>query len=289
MLAAARRAREDPPLSEAVFELSTEADLQERPGSSVGGTLRWHPDRGWTPGAGAAPDLRDLLDLYQPLITASASRPLVIGHLGQSLDGFVATASGDSDYVNGPENILHLHRLRALSDAVVVGAGTVAADDPRLTTRLASGDDPCRVILDPYGRLSPAHRVFTDGASPTLVIRAADAPDADAKRFGRAEILSVPARDRQLDLAALLATLRARALHVVFVEGGGATVSGFLQAGLLDRLQLAVAPLLVGEGRPGIRLPASPTLRDCVRPSCRIYRMGADVLFDCDLRTPTEA
>src|SRR6266404_4253948 len=76
---------------------------------------------------------RSLVDLYLPICAATAARPITVGHLGQSLDGFIATHAGESRFVTGQENVLHSHRLRALCDAVVVGAGTVAADDPRLT------------------------------------------------------------------------------------------------------------------------------------------------------------
>jgi diaminohydroxyphosphoribosylaminopyrimidine deaminase / 5-amino-6-(5-phosphoribosylamino)uracil reductase len=218
-------------------------------------------------------------ELYGALHAAS-STPVTVGHLGQSLDGFIATCSGDSHYVNGRGNLLHLHRMRALCDAIVVGAGTVAADDPQLTTRLVPGPNPVRVVLDPDRRLGSGYRVFTDGAAPTVLAcreRLADRPQ------GVAEVLAVPEKAGSFDLAALLATLHARGWRRVFVEGGGRTVSAFLAAGLLDRLQLAVAPLIIGEGRPAIRLPPPARLGDCRRPSHRSYRMGEDILFDCDL------
>src|SRR5213078_3711770 len=109
-------------------------------------------------------------DLYLPICRASAAQPMTIGHLGQSVDGFIATHAGESRWVTGPENILHLHRLRALCDVVVVGAGTVAADDPQLTTRLVSGPNPLRVVLDPGRRLNASHRVFSDESAETLYI-----------------------------------------------------------------------------------------------------------------------
>jgi len=171
--------------------------------------------------------------------------------------------------------------MRALCDAIVVGAGTVAADDPRLTTRLVPGPSPVRVVLDPDRRLGSDYQVFTDGAAPTVLAcraRLAEHPQ------GAAEVLAVPeAADGSFDLAALLAALHARGWRRVFVEGGGRTVSAFLAAGLLDRLQIAVAPFLIGEGRPAIRLPPPARLGDCRRPAHRVYRMGCDILFDCDL------
>jgi riboflavin-specific deaminase-like protein len=176
-----------------------------------------------------------------------------------------------------------MHRLRALCDAIVVGAGTVAADDPRLTTRLVPGPNPLRVVLDPRRRLAARHAVFGDGAAPTLLI--CDAERArEGARIGQAEVAGIPCRDGRLDLAAVLATLLARGCSRVFVEGGGVTVSAFLGAGLVDRLHVTVAPVLIGAGRPGLRLGAVESLRDARRPAHRVYRMEQDLLFDLDLR-----
>ena len=222
-----------------------------------------------------------MLELYAPLCGAHAGRPLTVAHLGQSLDGHIATASGDSYYVTGPENVRHLHRLRALSSAVVVGAGTIERDDPRLTVRHVAGSNPVRVVLDPSARLDASRRVFTDGAAPTLVVHAAG---LDAPAPGNAEILRVPVDGGELNLGVLLERLRERGLTCVFVEGGGSTVSRFIAARLLDRLHVAIAPIVTGRGRPGLTLPARERIGDCLRPAHRVFTMGGDVLFDCDLR-----
>jgi len=249
-----------------------------------GAALQWNPAEGWEACVAADDARRDLLDLYLPISSATAERPLTIGHLGQSLDGFIATAAGDSFTVTGPENILHLHRLRALCDAIIVGAGTVAADNPRLTTRLVPGRNPVRVILDPECRLPDDRRVFSDGAALTLRACLAGAGPGAARRAQVGNILEVPACGRALDLGNLLRQLRSRGYRRIFVEGGGVTVSSFLDAGLLDRLHLAVAPLLIGDGRPAVRMPAQARLRDCLRFRHRVFRAGDDILFDCDLR-----
>lgn len=222
------------------------------------------------------------VSLYRPLCEPVANRSRVVGHLGQSLDGYIATASGDSNFVNDPENILHLHRLRALSDAVIVGAGTVAADDPQLTTRRVAGPNPLRVILDPKRRLPLTSRVFTDNAAATVLVAAETT--AGPSRHGNADVLLVPSRDGELDLARLIEILVNRGLRKLFVEGGGTTVSRFIDANQLDRLHIAIAPVLTGRGKPGLRLAANETMAECPRPNHRLFTMGQDILIDCDLR-----
>jgi len=168
-------------------------------------------------------------------------------------------------------------------DAVVVGAGTIERDDPQLTVRRVEGRNPVRVILDPTRRLRAEHRVFA-GDAQTLLICGDDV--AAARAHGSAAVVALPCRGGRLDLAALLAALHARGLLAVFVEGGGATVSSFLEAGLLDRLQIAIAPLVTGSGRAGLTLAARDRIAECLRPAHRVFTMGGDVLFDCDLRAP---
>ena len=246
--------------------------------------LTWEPGRGWQARVTRDDPRADLLDLYLPLFSATTRRPIVIGHLGQSLDGFIATESGDSQFVTGQANVVHIHWLRGLCDAIVVGAGTVAADDPRLTTRHVPGPHPLRVIFDPSRRLTPHFRVFTDSEAPTLYVCRQEHVAVGGTRMGHAEVAGVSSAGPGGAPAALLRTLHDRGCARVFIEGGGVTVSTFLEAGLLDRLHLAVAPVIIGSGRPAIRLRPPTQLRDCRRPAYRVYRMGPDVLFDCDLR-----
>jgi riboflavin-specific deaminase-like protein len=209
---------------------------------------------------------------------------LTVGHLGQSLDGFIATYSGDSQFVTGGENLVHMHRLRALCTAVVVGAGTIAADDPQLTTRHVTGPNPLRVVFDPARRLSPEYRVFTDAQAPTLYVCEASRITTEESHVGRASIVGVEENGVRSEVAQLLGILHERGHARVFVEGGGVTISAFVEEQLLDRLHIAVAPVLIGDGRPAIRIARQVSLRDCRRPAYRVFRMGGDVLFDCDLK-----
>ena|SRR5438477_7734910 len=233
---------------------------------------------------------RPLFDLYWPIASATFECPVTVGHLGQSLDGFIATHAGESRYVTGHENMRHMHRLRALCDAVVVGAGTVAVDDPLLTTRLVEGPNPLRVILDPARRLSDRHRVFTDDSAETIYVCARSLVRAGEERVGCAIVVGADGPpEGGVDAADLMQRLRARGCAKVFVEGGGVTVSIFLEAKQLDRLHVTIAPLLIGDGRPAIRFEPPAALGDCHRPQYRVFRMGADVLFDCNLKVQADA
>ena len=261
------------------------ATLQPLSVDSDDAVIEWRPGTGWHSRLPADNPQSHLLDLYLPICSATATRPMTVGHLGQSLDGFIATHSGDSQFVTGGSNIVHLHRMRALCDAVVVGAGTVAADDPQLTTRHVAGPHPLRVIFDPGRRLAPTFKLFTDGAAPTLYVCEQSRLAPGVNVAGDATVVGIA--EGPGGVAEVLKLLRARGCARVFVEGGGVTVSAFLEANLLDRLQIAIAPVLIGNGRPAIRLAPQARLRDCLRPGYRVFRMGGDVLFDCELDSQT--
>jgi riboflavin-specific deaminase-like protein len=269
------------------FALDEDAGLRAVPADARETVLDWQPGIGWRSRLQAADPRSDLLDLYLPICSATAARPITVGHLGQSLDGFIATHGGDSQFVTGDGNIVHLHRMRALCDAVVVGAGTVAADDPQLTTRHVPGPHPMRVVFDPGRRLAPTFRLFTDRAAPTLYVCEQSRLEPGESHAGGATVAGI---DEGLGgVAQVLALLRARGCARVFVEGGGVTVSAFLEANLLDRLQIAIAPVIIGDGRPAIRVPPRARLRDCLRPGYRVFRMGGDMMFDCDMKTVAAA
>jgi riboflavin-specific deaminase-like protein len=264
------------------FAWSPEAQLIRVPAGSPGAVIAWRPGIGWEPQIPADDPRHPFLDLYLPICSATTAKPMTVGHLGQSLDGFIAMQDGESQFVTGHENLLHLHRMRALSDAVIVGAGTVAADDPLLTTRNVPGPSPRRVIFDPGRRLHDGFRVFHEASAPTLYVCANTRLAPGETRVGRADVLPL-AGPVGSHVSELLSALRERGCRRVFVEGGGVTVSTFLEANLLDRLHMAIAPLIIGDGRPAIRLQPRAALRDCHRPRYRVFRMGGDVLFDCDL------
>src|SRR5690606_13893922 len=160
-----------------------------------------------------------LFALYQPLLALAPGRRFVIGHLAQSLDGRIATSTGDSCYITGTQNLAHMHRLRALCDAVLVGAGTQVADDPQVTTLLAPGPDATHVVLDPSRRPGPRHRMCADPRSPSLVARYPAAAGECRARCGLAEIIAAPRDAEGIDLPGLLDVLARRGLHAILVEG----------------------------------------------------------------------
>ena len=190
--------------------------------------------------------------LNRPFLKAMRSGlPWVTLKSAVSLDGKLATASGDSRWVTGEAARAEVHRLRNVVDAVLVGAGTVRADDPSLTTRLPEGGgrDPLRVVLDSGLRLSPGRQLFhlaSDARTLLVHVEGEGADRVEALAATGAELLAVPGRPGAVDLEALLrALLRRDVLHVL-VEGGPTVFSAFLRAGLADSLVLHLAPRLVG-------------------------------------------
>jgi riboflavin-specific deaminase-like protein len=205
---------------------------------------------------------------------------VIVGQVGQSLDGRIATESGHSKYINGPAGLVHLHRLRALVDAVVIGVGTAIADDPQLTVRRVAGLQPTRVVIDPKGRLGADARVFADNGVRRLLITAQGARCTPPPGV---EIVALPAADGQLAPSAILTALAGLGMRRILIEGGANTVSRFLAAGCLDRLHVIVAPIILGAGGFGLTLPPIERADQALRMPICVHKIGDDVLFDCDL------
>lgn len=206
--------------------------------------------------------------------------PLVVAQLGQTLDGRIATVTGASKYINGQAALDHLHRLRACVDAVVVGVGTVAADDPRLTVRRVEGPQPARVVIDPDGRLPASWQGLSDGLGPVHVVcRPGVTPPPPARA------LPLEPGPQGFRPQEVVSALQAQGLRRLLVEGGADTLARFLDAGAVDLLHVLVAPMILGSGKEGIRLAPVESLDDALRPVTRVHRFDdGDVLFTCDLR-----
>ncbi|MBP1847119.1 riboflavin-specific deaminase-like protein [Rhizobium petrolearium] len=234
----------------------------------------------WSRPVGSSADVDiSCLTLYKPI--ALRDGPFVLAQVGQSLDGRIATPAGDAQNVSGSDGIAHLHRCRALVDAVIVGVGTVVADNPSLSVRAVRGRSPVRVVVDCNGRMPERAKMLHDGGMPALVVQADDVP----LRNGKHEIIRLPRRaDGGLSPRDILAVLTERSLTTVLVEGGARTISRFIDAELVDRLHVSVSPIIIGSGPTGIRLPPIDRLSEARRPKIQVYNIGTDILFDCNLR-----
>jgi riboflavin-specific deaminase-like protein len=219
-------------------------------------------------------------DIFEPLRVGAVDEMVVVGQIGQSLDGRIATPTGHSKYINGPAGLDHLHRLRSVVDAVVVGVGTALADDPQLTVRRVPGPHPARVVLDPKGRLPTSARLFAKDGVRCLVITAEGTQCSFASE---AEVLALPTVGGRIAPAVILAALAERGLHRVLIEGGADTVSSFLTAGCLDHLHVVVAPIILGSGRASLILPPLERADQALRMPVRAHQLNDEVLFDCDL------
>ena len=222
--------------------------------------------------------------ILAPLIDADPRRPFVLAQLGQSLDGRIATPTGESRWINKDAALDHVHRIRANVDAVLVGVGTVVADDPLLNVRRVAGRNPARVVIDPKGRVPVDARCFDGGDGCRRVVVRATGLRAAALPAG-VEIVEIEADAHgKLDPQKTVAALFALGLMKILVEGGAWTVSRFIDARALDRLHVLVAPVILGSGKTGLSLAPIAALADALRPPTRVFPLAdGDVLFDCDL------
>ena len=192
------------------------------------------------------PDSRNLDDATIP-----TGLPLVTVHYAQTIDGRIASRTGDSRWVSGEGSLRLAHQLRAAHDAVLVGIGTVLSDDPKLTVRLAPGESPVRVVVDSRLRVPLDANVLDTSVARTIVATTPLASEerAEAIRARGAEVLRVKADpDGHVDLKDLLARLRDEGIRSVLVEGGRGMITAALRDHLVDRLTVCIAPKVIGEG-----------------------------------------
>jgi len=216
-------------------------------------------------------------------------RPLVTLKLATTLDGRIAAAGGDARWITGPAARRLAHALRDVSDAVLVGAGTVRADDPRLTCRLPGGHDPVRIVLaGPALRLPARARVLARGGPPTWVVAPRGAPAARVAALRRrgVEVFLVPGRRGRVPFAALVRLLGARGLTSLLVEGGGTVAAEALRARAVDRLVLFVAPaILGGDGVAAVGPLGRVRVRDAVRVGgLAVAHVGPDLVLEGRVR-----
>jgi len=214
-----------------------------------------------------------------------AGRPFVVLKYAQSMDGRIATGTGDSKWISGEEERAVSHALRARCDAVMVGVGTVIADDPELTVRMVPGSSPMRVVVDSRLRIPLGARVLDDRAA-SLIITTTRAARAKRVRLRQQNVAvrTVAAGPGGVDLPAALRLLRTMGVESLLVEGGAELITSMLGHLLVDRLVVAVAPLILGEGVQGVGDLGVGSVGDGLRlgrPS--VHPVGDDVLLAWDV------
>jgi diaminohydroxyphosphoribosylaminopyrimidine deaminase / 5-amino-6-(5-phosphoribosylamino)uracil reductase len=221
----------------------------------------------------------------------TTERPTVTVSYAQTLDGRLATASGDSQWISCSDSLRFAHELRASHDAVIVGAGTAFKDDPRLTVRHVPGENPLRIIADSTLRTSLTAAVLAGGAAKRTVLAVTDrAPEGrceEVQALG-ASVLRLPKNtEGRVDLTALLWALGGMGVASAVVEGGAELITGFLRARLVDRLTVCIAPKVLGRGIEavgdlGVReLSESLSLTDT-----SVIPYGVDLILDSRVEYP---
>jgi diaminohydroxyphosphoribosylaminopyrimidine deaminase / 5-amino-6-(5-phosphoribosylamino)uracil reductase len=215
-------------------------------------------------------------------------RPFVIAKCAATLDGRIATRTGDSKWVTGEAARACVHEMRHAVDAILVGVGTVAADDPRLTTRIADRKvkDPVRVILDTHGRIPSSARVLSHASGAETIVVAGPAACADVQRriAGKGvRVIEAATRDGRIDLAALMGQLGEMGITSILIEGGSRVLASAFRAGVVDKACFFFAPLISGgdDGVPICSGPGSDRMRDCIRlVRIRTRRFDDDVMIE---------
>ncbi len=218
-------------------------------------------------------------------------RPVVTLSYAQTLDGRLATSTGSSQWISAPESLRFGHELRAEHDAIMVGVGTVCKNDPRLTVRLAAGCDPLRAVVDsPLGTPLTA-AVLTKGAAPGTVLavndRASVARRNEVRALG-ATVLCLPTNaGGRVDLLTLLAALHQRGVGSVLAEGGARMITALLQARLVDRLVVCVAPKILGAGIEAVGdLGIRELARTLLITDASVTHYGVDLVLDGRIEYP---
>ena len=217
-------------------------------------------------------------------------RPHVTLKAAMTLDGKIADVHGGAQWITGPAARRRAHRLRSEADAIIVGVTTVLRDDPALTVRLDRPwpREPWRIVLDTTGRTPPAARLIAAGRPErSLIAVGTGAPEVAIARLAEtgATVRRYPARDGRVDVSAVLADLFGHEVRAVLVEGGGEVHAAFLGAGVVDRVAIFVAPLLVGgAAAPGAVGGGGRELKSAVRlGEFEVTRCGDDLLLEADV------
>lgn len=229
---------------------------------------------------------RRLNEAYVKYITTGL--PHVVVKCAATLDGWIATHSGDSKWVSGQRSREYVHRLRHAMDAILVGIETVETDDPQLTVRLedVEGIHPRRIILDTHLRIAGNARVLQlrDGVDTVVVTGSAVSEDRRKKIAGTGvRVLAAPVKNDRIDLNALMPLLGRMQITSLLIEGGGAVIASALQDRVVDKIMFFYAPKILGgdDGVPICRGAGPDAMKDCVSVSeLKVHRFGEDVMIE---------
>lgn len=233
-------------------------------------------------------EARRLNETYIKFITEGI--PFVTLKMAQSLDGKIATKSGESRWITGEKARQFVHRLRREYDAVLVGAGTVLADNPSLRV-YGKGRDPMRIVLDGKGRVSPSAKVFQTGVR-RFVFTTSSASPSWVKELQDRGVEVIISKGKKVDIEGMLKELGKRGIASLLVEGGGETAASFLEAGVVDKLLFFIAPIIIGgrEAKTSVEGEGCQNLSEAIKLNySRIRKIGEDILIEAYLKKCSRA
>ena len=218
---------------------------------------------------------KSILEILIPIIFNC--NKLVIGQLGQSIDGRIALTNGNSHYINNTKSIIYLHCLRSLSDAIIVGSNTIKKDDPLLTTRKIKGENPIRIIIDTSLSLTNRYKIFKDGNRNIIFTNS-----KKNKNLNNSTIIRLKKKNFTKNLINELKKLN---FKITLVEGGSRTISEFVNYKYIDLLQFLIAPIIIGSGINSLNLLQIKNLNKAIRPKYTYSELDKELLVNLFLNS----
>ena len=224
-------------------------------------------------------DLKILMESYLQIIFNKSKYPYIFGHLAQTLDGYIATESGESRYISSIDNLEHLHMLRAISDVVLVGSNTVKFDNPKLTTRLVKGPNPMRVVIDKNDTIKNSCNLLKNKDRKGFKIV------SDKLKPNDENIFLLPLKKDEFRITDIISLLKSLGNKIIFIEGGGGLISHFYRKKFLNRLHLCISPILIGRGINSFIIDKDVKINEAKIKKISYIKMGKDIL--CNIKLPS--
>ena len=224
-------------------------------------------------------DLKILMESYLQIIFNKSKYPYIFGHLAQTLDGYIATESGESRYISSIDNLEHLHMLRAISDVVLVGSNTVKSDNPKLTTRLVKGPNPMRVVIDKNDIIKNSCNLLKNKDRKGFKVV------SDKLKPNGKNIFSLPLKKDEFRIVDIISLLKSLGNKIIFIEGGGNIISHFYRKKFLHRLHLCISPILIGRGINSFIIDKDVKINEAKIKKISYIKMGKDIL--CNIKLPS--